>query len=195
MIAILVIAISFISSAPVTFAKSFPYKVIEDASKTWKITFTQVLQADSVTNASVYILDGNTKIPVRLTLTGSNKSINVTPVTPYEKGKDYELKVESTLKSATGKSLNQPTSMKFQLVDKSSAIQSVSQSSAAGFTNFTVFTRSDVYKVNINTTEMQMAGINKYSQGFYGLKSGTIVTIKAYSETGKVLETKSYTID
>jgi len=80
-----------------------------------------------------------------------------------------------------------------KLQDKA-AIQSVSHVSSAGFTNFKVSVRPDVHKVKVDATDLQMSGVDLYTGAFYGLKNGVTVTIRAYSETGKVLETKSYVV-
>lgn len=191
----LAFAIAFFSLSSASFAKSWPSKSIENPLKPWKITFSQPVDQNAVTDSNIYILDGKTKIPVNLNLNEGNRTITIAPKAPYEAGREYQLKVDSALKSESGRSLNEPASLKFHLIDKSKAIQSITESSAYGFTNLTVLTRSDVHKVKANTTEMQLSGFNKFSQGFYGLSAGSKVTIRAYDSNGRVLETIPYILD
>jgi len=46
----------------------------------------------------------------------------------------------------------------------------------------------------VDATDLQMSGADLYTGAFYGLRAGVTVTIRAYSETGKVLETSSYVV-
>jgi hypothetical protein len=51
-----------------------------------------------------------------------------------------------------------------------------------------------LYKVTANGTEMHYEGNNVYALGMSGLKPGDIVTIRAYDESNRLIESTKYRI-
>lgn len=180
---------------PASFAKTFPSQSVEDLTKPWEINFSQPVDPAYATSEYVYILDGTKKHNTSVKLLNGGKTIEITPSAAYVVGKSYTLEVADTIKSITGKAITDKASKRFDVIDKASAIQSIQYTYAQKFSNFIVTTRSDVHNVKISGQDMEPIGFNEYSRAFYDLKEGSTVTIRAYSSTNKVLETKSFLID
>lgn len=191
-ILVLTLVLAFV---PATFAKSFPSESIENLTKSWKIKFNQPVAPSSVTANEIYILDGNKKIATSLKLIDGGKTIEVMPLVAYEPGKTYKLEVAGTIKSTTGKTLAEKVSKSFNVLDKSAAIQAIQHESGDIVHNFIIKAREDVHSVKINGVDLHLTGWNEFSYGFTNLKPGSTVTIRAYSSTNKILETKTYVVD
>ncbi|WP_228551002.1 Ig-like domain-containing protein [Sporosarcina cascadiensis] len=193
-LSVVLISALVISFSPETSAKSFPSQMVENLNKSWKIKFSQPVHSESLDASQIYILDGTRKIPTTLQRLDGGYTVEVKPLQPYQPGKTYHLEVLPTIKSESGKFLSSKTSMPFEIADPSAAIQSIKHVAGEGLYNFKIKARSDVYNVKINDVDLHLTGWNEFSHTFLNLKAGSTVSIRAYSSTNQILETKSYTI-
>lgn len=77
-----------------------------DAMKEWTITFKQPVNEKYL--QYIYVVDENgNKKDTKITVDTANNQVKVAPVTPYEEGHLYTLKVEQKLRSASGASLKE----------------------------------------------------------------------------------------
>ncbi|MDR7000989.1 hypothetical protein [Neobacillus niacini] len=76
-----------------------------------------------------------------------------------------------------------------------SKIRSISNQSGSIFTNITVTTSADVYKVKLGSEEMHYIGNYTFTYGLANVKTGTILSVYAYDENNKLLQTMKYTVD
>ena len=180
---------------PTASAKSFSTKVTNDVMKPWSISFSQPVEQGSVSKSTIYINDGITTHAASVQVLADGKTVKITPNTPYVVGKVYTLEVSDQIRSKTGNSLNSKTTMPFEVTDSTATIQSIQYSSGEGLDHFKITAKSEVHSVKINGIALRLTGWNEFTHTFNNLKAGSTVTIKAYSETNKVLETKMYTID
>lgn len=180
---------------PATLAKTEATQSTEDLKKSWKINFSQPVDPTYATVQYVYILDGQEKIDVRHQVINGGNTIEITPVHAYESGKTYKLEVAGSVKSVAGKTLSEKTTMLFDVVDQSSAIQSIYSTSNNGLNYFRVTARPDVFTMKINGTALHMTGWNEFSYTFLNLKPGSKITIQAYNSSNRILETKTYQMD
>lgn len=175
-------------------AKEWPTRSTDNVRKVWKVRLKMPLDSKSINGNSVYVLNGKTKHSTTVRLTNKGFTVEVTPNTTYQKGRSYRLLITSLVKTKSGKPLKTPVEIPFQIVDAAAKIQSVKTVTSGILTNVTVTTSPDVYKVKIGTTDMHYKGNNIYSYGLVDIKVGTVLTIYAYDENNKLLETKKYTI-
>ncbi|WP_231860399.1 Ig-like domain-containing protein [Bacillus sp. OxB-1] len=179
---------------PASLAKTFSSQSISDVKKSWTIKFSQPVDSASLNSNYVYITKGSQKISTGLKLLDGGYTVEVTPLVPYEPGQSYRLVVSESLKSVKGQALKESVSKPFDVLDPAAAIQSIQYTTGEGIHSFKVKARNDVYAVKINGVDLHLTGWNEFSHTFLNLKPGTTVTIRAYSSTNKVLETKTLTV-
>lgn len=190
----LLVAVLAFSLAPAASAKSIPTKQTDDVNKTWKVKFTQQIDAKSLHANSVFVMNGTKKIETTLRVLDNGYAVEVIPKSPYLPGIPYRLEVTQLVKGTNGLALKSKTTMPFEIVLSKEPIQSIRHSAGEGLDNFVIIGRSDVHKITINSIEMRLTGWNEFSHTFLDLKPGTDVVIRAYSNTNKLLETKNFSI-
>ncbi|WP_374721458.1 Ig-like domain-containing protein [Peribacillus tepidiphilus] len=192
--ALFTIMIILFSNNHLTFAKKWDIQTTDQVNKVWKVRFNVPLDQKSLTSDSFYVLNGTSKHSTTLRLEDSGYTVVVAPNSSYEIGKTYRIIITSLVKSKKGKAVRTPIEIPFQVVKTSSKIQSVNTFSSGAFTNITVTTSEDVYKVKIGADEMHYKGNNTFTYGLIDIKNGTTLTIYAYDENNKLIETKKYTV-
>ncbi|PIC68052.1 hypothetical protein CSV71_02670 [Sporosarcina sp. P21c] len=180
---------------PAASAKSFPSKSVHDAMKSWSIKFSQQVEPGSVTEANIYIMDGSKKHAASVQLLSDGRTIKITPRTSYVSGKIYQLEVSDEIRSTKGETLSKKTTMPFEVTDPLAAIETIHYTSGEGLHHFKITAKPEVHAVKINGIPLRLTGWNEFTHTFNNLKAGSTVTIKAYSETNKTLETKTYKLD
>ncbi len=170
-------------------------QTIDDANKVWEIRFNMPLDQASITNDHIYILTGASRVDTKLTNSTDGYMTYVTPLKAYEIGKEYTLFITNKVTSKNGHRLSTPIAVPFILIDKNAKIQHVTSHYSSFLTMVTVFTSPDVHRVKIGTSdEMHFQGNNTYTLGLPDLKQGTRLTIRAYDESNRLLETKKHTL-
>lgn len=94
-------------------------KVDVDANKSWLVKFNKDLDKSTINESNFIVKDEvGQPVPINITIGSDNKSVTVSPKTPYVYGKTYSLVVNS-IKSSSGKKLEQPAKMQFSTKSKS----------------------------------------------------------------------------
>ncbi|PID05849.1 MULTISPECIES: Ig-like domain-containing protein [unclassified Sporosarcina] len=181
--------------APAASAKSFPSKSVHDAMKTWNIKFSLQVEPSTVTEANIYIMDGSKKHAASVELLRDGRTIKVTPRTSYVPGKVYRLEVSDKMRSIKGVVLSAKTTMPFEVTDPSAAIETLHYTSGKGLHHFKITVKPEVHSVKINGISLRMTGWNEFTHTITNLKAGSSVTIKAYNEKNRTIETKTYKLD
>ncbi|REB08535.1 hypothetical protein DVB69_05190 [Sporosarcina sp. BI001-red] len=76
---------------------------INDSSKSWNITFSEVVENSSLTNKTIIITSNDTVVPIEITINGSQ--VIVKPKESYQPNELYTLHVSNPIYSANGKKL------------------------------------------------------------------------------------------
>lgn len=176
-------------------AKGWNLKTSNDVNKVWEVQFNKALDKSTVTAESVYVSDGKTKHATTLKLTGNGSTLRVSPNVPYEVGKQYMLMITKDVRSSDGKILTTSVEFPFQIVNSGSHIQAVYSTSNGVFTTITVMTSSDVNNVTVGGEEMKYQGKNRHTITILDAKPGATVSIIAYDDNNKKLETKKFTLE
>ena len=193
-VAFVLVLIVLFSFSSFSFAKPYDLQAQYQVDKMWKIGFNMPIDPSSLTADSVYVLDGKSKHVTTLQLIDNGYTIQVSPAKNYEKGKSYRLVITSLVQSRSGKALKTPIEFPFYIEDPNAKIQSISTVSGDIVSNVTVKTSSDVYKVKIGINELHYEGNNTFSYGLIDVKAGTVITVYAYDENNRLVETKKYTV-
>lgn len=187
---------SFLSNSAL--ALTFDSKTITNADKTWTIRFNSEISRTINLNSNIYIQDsaGN-RHPAEAALSSDGKAINVTPDEPYYIGKSYRVVVTTGVSSKSGKTLKEQAVLPFSI--KGDYIHSASAVLNPFATNVTVQGTSSVYQMTASLNGALETGLhrtsgNRFSYGMIGLINGDIITICAYSTTGKLLEQYNYEV-
>ena len=167
-------------------------KTAEDTRKVWEIQFSLPLDPDSVNNDSIYITRGAERLETGFMVDGC--TVYAAPLQAYETSREYLLFITDKVTSTSGRQLSIPVMMPFVIVDKNAKIQRISCRYSAGFTLVTVCTTPDVHMVKAGSDEMKFEGGNTFTHLLLDLKPGAMLTIKAYNENNKLLETKKCTV-
>lgn len=187
---------SFLSNPAL--ALTFDSKTTNKEDKKWTIRFNSEISSTINLNSNVYIQDSDgNRHSAEAVLSSDGKAIILTPDDPYYIGKSYRVVVNKGISSKSGKLLKEQAILPFSL--KGDYIHSASAVLNPFATNFTVQGTSSVYQMTASlngsaeTTLHRNAG-NQFSYGMIGLISGDIITIRAYSTTGKLLEHYNYEV-
>ena len=92
---------------------SIPYKVNSD--KDWNINFSKTINASSVNDSTVYVLDSN-KNKVAATLNINGSTLTVSPVSNYKSGETYYLFIDGKVSGVNGKKLSDTLEYEFTIV-------------------------------------------------------------------------------
>jgi hypothetical protein len=191
--AILMATAAYAVAAPAQY-KTWPRKSSADVRKTWSIKFNMPLDEDSVNAQTIYVADASGKrIDVKLTLSADKTTVKVTPVSPYALNGQYSIYATTGIANADGKHLARPVVMPFIITDRH--IISVESAYTSLITSLTVTTSPEVYRVTANGTEMHYEGDNVYALGMSGLKPGDTVTIRAYDQSNRLMESTKHSIE
>ncbi|MFJ8064798.1 Ig-like domain-containing protein [Psychrobacillus sp. NPDC096426] len=177
-----------------TLAKDWEYKTSENVNKVWKVRFNMQLNTSSLNSSNVYVTDGQNVHPTTVTTSNNGYVVEVKPTKSYSVGKQYTLFIKNSIQSTQGKTLKTGLEVPFQIVDPSLNIQYVQSNTNSIFTTVTVNTNSDVHRVTISGDDMIYKGSNKFTYTLVDAKPGSLITIYAYDENNKSLETKKYTL-
>ncbi|AEE95446.1 Ig-like domain-containing protein [Mahella australiensis] len=184
---------AYASAAPAQY-KTWPRKSSADVRKTWSIKFNMPLNENSVNDQTIYVVDASGKrIDVKLALSADKTTVKVTPVSPYTIGGQYSIHATTGVASAHGRHLSQQVVMPFIITDH--RIITIESAYDPIITNLTVTVSSDVYKVTANGMELHYTGNDTYNCGLVGLKPGDTVTIRAYDESNRLLESAKHSIE
>jgi len=195
LVAFLVMFIVLLTSSQLGIAKEWDFEPIDDVNKAWEIKFNIPLDGSSLTTDSVYILDGKGKHPVTLQLTGNGNTVQVSPKVPYEVDKQYMLMITGAVRANDGKSLKMSVEVPFRVVNPTEKIIAVQSLSSGYLTTLTVTASPDVHKVKVGSVEMDYRGNNRYKITLFDAKLGSTVSIIAYDENGKSIETEKYKLE
>lgn len=184
----------------------WPGKTTDDVKKVWTVTFSTPIAPNSVNSSSIYVTNTNNgRISTKLTLAEDKSSVSVAPLSSYKSG-EYRLYITSGIKSPEGVKLVEQVMMPFTVVDplngqvpispneKPSYILDVQSTVSEYVTNFTVNTDIGVYRVDVNSSKLSYAGDNTFNGGVFGLSSGDTVTVKAYDNSNRLLESYQYAV-
>lgn len=84
-------------------------KIVE-SNKIWTVDFNQKLNIDTINNSNIFIIsEDNEKIDIDLNVQSNGKSIEVSSVNLYEKGKMYTLYISKNIENFEGTLLNEST--------------------------------------------------------------------------------------
>ena len=103
--------------------------------------------------------------------------------------------IAKDVRSNDGKALTESVEFPFQIVNSDSHIQAVSSTSNGMFTTITVKASSDVNRVTLGGDEMKYRGKNIHELTLYKAKPGSTVSIIAYDDNNKRLETKKFKLE
>lgn len=95
-------------------------------SKSWKIKFSEPVDADSLEGKITVVDKNNTAIPITLSLTDNNKSVIVTPETNYDHDSSYTLIIKDIV-SKYNRKLKNPTVVNFTTVPSISSIDDINE--------------------------------------------------------------------
>lgn len=191
-LAAMLVVLSF-SQMP-ALAKEWQYKTTEDVNKVWKVRFNGKMDTSSFTDSNIYVMDGKSIHPTKLSASENGYAVEVKPAKPYEIGKQYRLIIKGSVKSTKGIALKTPIEVPFEVEDPTLKSKSIQSNTNSSFTTVTVRTSSDIYKVTVAGAEMIYNGNNTYSSTMIDQKAGSTVTINFYDENNKLVETKKHTI-
>ncbi|MEK4484705.1 Ig-like domain-containing protein [Psychrobacillus sp. FSL H8-0484] len=191
-LAALLVVVSF-SQMP-TLAEKWEYKTTEDVNKVWKVRFNAQLNSKSLTKSNVYVTDGQNVHPTTFLTSSNGYVVEVKPTTPYQVGKEYQLVIKKSVQSSNGKELKTAIEVPFKIEDSKLKIKSVQSDTNSYFTTLTVQSSAEVHRVTVGGVDMVYQGSNKFTSTLLDTPKGTTVTIIAYDENNKQLETKKYTV-
>lgn len=191
----LILLLVTVAIVPVASAKSFPSKSIDDVMKSWSIKFSQQVDKSSVTEATVYIMQDSKKHAASVELLSDGVTVKITPRIPYVAEKVYQLEISDKIRSIKGDYLSSKTTKSFEVTDSSTAIQKIQYHSGAGVHEFKITTKPEVHSVKINGVALGLTGWNEFTYASNNLKAGSTVTIRAYSEANRILDTRTYKVD
>ena len=183
------------TSSQSAIAKEWDLKFSDDISKVWEVRFNKPLDESTLTANNVYVLDGKQTHATTLKLMGDGSVLQVSPSVPYEVGKPYMLMITGDVKSSDKKALKTSVELPFQIVNSEGIIQAVYSTSNGIFTTITVMASSDVNRVTVGSVEMTYRGKNRHTTTLLDAKPGSTVSISAYDESNKRLETKKITLE
>lgn len=92
-----------------------PERHITESEKNWTITFSSIVDAKTITGKTITLVENGKVLPTRTTVHAN--TIVVSPESPYEKGKRYELYISNPIQSIHGKTLKEIIIQPFTLVD------------------------------------------------------------------------------
>ncbi len=84
--------------------------------KTWTIVFSQVVEGDSVTPDTIWVTDEQEQ-PLQVTRATNGTAVTVSPVNPYEVGRQYTLWIRDIISAEEGKALARPVKWTFVIVE------------------------------------------------------------------------------
>lgn len=175
-------------------AKEWTFKTTEDVNKGWKIGFNMKLDTTTVSQNNVYVTDGKTTHPTTLQVVDNGKAIEIRPTISYQPGKQYRIIVSAAIKSTEGKALKSPIEVPFEVVDPTAKIKSIYSVNNQTITSLTITTSDDVFDLKIGSESLRYIGNNTYEHILIDANPGSSVTIYAYDENNKRIETKKYTL-
>ena len=87
-------------------------------NKEWSIKFNQELDDTTINNSNVIVINSSgEKQGMEVILDSDNRSIKITPEKKYVKGQSYYIIIKETIKSLSGRQLNEPMLVKFVVAD------------------------------------------------------------------------------
>lgn len=173
----------------------WPMVTTDNKDKVWSVKFNMPLDPKTIDNNSIYILDENeTVVSSTVSATSDGTVIKITPIRSYLPGKKYQILITKLLTNPNGIKLNSEVVVPFVVIDNSIAINFIDDQWSTFVTNITVVTKAEVSIVKVNNQEMHYEGNNVYSLGILNQKPGNSITVKAYDNSNKILDTQKYTI-
>ena len=177
---------------------TWPAKTTTEAKKVWTITFNTALARASVNSSTIYVMNSKqVKVATTIGLSTNGLTATVTPAQAYADG-DYNLYITNGIASQKGKKVAEQIIFPFTVVVDTSVsvsptyILDVESNFNSYVTDLNVQTAPDVYKVNVNKTEMQYMGDDMYNAGVFGLEEGSTILLEAYDQNGKLLQSYNY---
>ena len=175
---------------------TWPAKTTTEVNKVWTISFNSPLLSTSVNSNTIYVKNSKqVKIATTIKLSNGGFSAVVTPARAYTAG-DYSLYITNGITSQTRGKLIEQIIVPFTVVVTPSAtadyILDVQSTFNSFITSFKVKTTTDVYRVDLNKTKMQYIGKNTYNAGVYGATQGSTITLQAYDQNNKLIQTYTY---
>ena len=167
----------------------------DNPQKTWTISFNMPMDANTVTNSNIYILDDNgQRLTSTVSLDDSGMAASVAPSSAYAPGEEYRLYITSGVASNKGVKLANQVIVPFVLRDLNKNINMIDSQWSSFVTNLTVVTGPGVYWVKANGISMIYEANGVFSLGMTKLSKGDTVTVQAYDSSGKLLETQKYIV-
>lgn len=182
---------------------------ITESRKSWTISFSDEVNEGSVKKENIQILNERKQlVKSDLAIDKKKTSITISPEFPYKEGKKYYLVIKSNLKSIHNIFLPEKTIVPFVYDKNGSAaigeVKSTDKGSASKltakvakhqhFSEITVTVSEEVVKVKAGRDDLEYKGNNQFLLYKPGLESGDKITIKGYSISGKVIESKEVII-
>ncbi|RYI28853.1 hypothetical protein EVU96_13070 [Bacillus infantis] len=207
-----------VSSSPILAEKKWEKKMITDPEKVWTISFSQNLHSKSAEGSSIYVMDtaAKKKKKVLIQPAKDGKTITVSPLTPYEPGREYVLTIQKSVRSVKNLNLREHIYMPFELKDASSAKAGektasssrsqdqkreekpsslqVSVSVKEYISTITVKTDAPIKDIKADGRTMQYIGRGVYEAALSGVSSGDTITFNAYDFNGRIFERKDYLV-
>lgn len=187
---------SFLSNPAL--ALTFDSKTTTNADKQWTIRFNSEISSTADLKNSLYIQESSgDRHAVTPKIASDGKAATLVPSAPFFIGKSYSVVVTTDVTSKSGKALKEQTTLPFSI--KGDYIQSANAVLNPFATNFTVQGTSSVYQMTASLNggaeiDLHRTTGSRFSYGMIGLLSGDIITIRAYSTTGKLLEQYNYEV-
>jgi hypothetical protein len=198
-------------------------QMISDPNKSWTVSFSQPLHAKSGGSGSIIIQDTKTKEQKKsnITVSKDGKSISISPLTPYEPGREYVLIIKKNVRSSKNLSLKEQILMPFELKSSSkgnaksagaSAVSSgksetaakdgsessstlkITSSSKEYLSIITVKADASIKEIKVEGRKMQYTGNNTFEAALSGVGKGSEVKVTAYDFNGKAAINQSYTV-
>jgi len=190
------LAAGYAAAAPSGYFE-WPLKSTADVYKTWTVTFNMPLDPSSVNSESVYVVDANeNRVSTKLALSADKRAVQVSPTGKYSYGMRYEIRITGKVKGSNGKYMLQPVALPFIVTPSAgNAILDVKCYYSSFLTSVTVTVAPTVFRVTVNGQDAHYIGGDTYSIGLTGLKQGASVTIRAYDQNDKLLESRQCTIN
>jgi hypothetical protein len=208
-----------VSSSPILAEKKWDKKMITDPEKVWTISFSQNLHSKSAEGSSIYVMDTADKKEKKVLVQSAKdgKAITVSPLSPYEPGKEYILTIKKSIRSANNLNLKEHIYMPFELEGTSSANADGKASPGSGskaiqkeekpsslqiavsvkqyISTITVRTDAPVKEIKADGSTMQYMGNGVFEVALSGISSGDTVTFNAYDFNGRIFERKDYLVE
>lgn len=179
-------------------AANLSERITTDREKPWTITFSDEVDFNSVNEQSIYIeTDKGNKHPISFIISDDLKQITVTPKKQYAIGTAYTLVISDAVRSTKGGKLSSAVDLPFRL--EGVHIKSVQATLNPFATNVKVQSVKGVDKltVSVNGTAeqtMHRSSNDQFQRALLGLASGDELILRAYDQTGRLLETLTYEV-